>query len=141
MYGGYTEASGNLADLHVLDLETLTWSQPDLPPNTIPGRRSGCTLTALGKDHGVLFGGYSDSAALNDVHLCTIQGDGMAWQQVRVRVTVQDQGSGRFGLRFTVHVPLQSGLGSQQDAMAGSTSTPRQKYLPPDANESSLQQS
>jgi len=85
MYGGYTEASGNLADLHVLDLETLTWSQPDLPPNTIPGRRSGCTLTALGKDHGVLFGGYSDSAALNDVHLCTIQGDGMAWQQMQVQ--------------------------------------------------------
>uniref|UniRef100_A0A0M3IGM9 Kelch domain-containing protein n=2 Tax=Ascaris TaxID=6251 RepID=A0A0M3IGM9_ASCLU len=65
LFGG-RHAGERLFDLYLLDLETLIWTSVDVLGQS-PCGRSWCTLTAVGSDSALLYGGFStDGLVLSD---------------------------------------------------------------------------
>lgn len=69
VFGG-TNGSKKVNDLHILDLESKEWMQPDCK-GAAPSPRESHTATLVGKDKLVIFGGSGEGEAnyLNDLHV------------------------------------------------------------------------
>eukprot|EP00899_Mesostigma_viride_P010163 jgi/Mesvir1/19148/Mv01171-RA.1 len=69
--GGESKGRRLLADLHVLDLETMTWDSPEVK-GVGPSPRSDHLATAYGSRYMLVFGGGSHTFCFNDLHLLDI---------------------------------------------------------------------
>ena len=86
--GGFGE-TGNMADLTAVHLVTGAIDALHDVSGTAPSRRSGATLTALGGDRAVLFGGFGllpkgTDGSLNDVHVLTLGSGANRWEPVAI---------------------------------------------------------
>lgn len=72
VFGGH-DGTQMLNDIHILDIMTLTWSQPTIPTKNsdnslalIPSARAGHTTTLVGGNKLLVFGGGDGTKILND---------------------------------------------------------------------------
>lgn len=83
VFGG-TNGSKKVNDLHILDLGTQEWVQPECKGNP-PSPRESHTATLLGDDKLVIFGGSGEGESnyLNDLHILDLKT--MMWMNSDVR--------------------------------------------------------
>ncbi|KAG2499609.1 hypothetical protein HYH03_002549 [Edaphochlamys debaryana] len=78
VYGGEDNARRALADVHVLDLATLTWSSPQVQGKA-PAARSACAVAPYLDRYVLAFGGGSVATCFSDLHVLDTQA--MTWSQ------------------------------------------------------------
>ncbi|GMH36106.1 hypothetical protein BSKO_03974 [Bryopsis sp. KO-2023] len=77
VFGGEDLARRPLGDLNILDLETMSWSQPEMH-GRVPSARSGHVCVAV-DDFMVIFGGGSLAHCFNDT--CVLDTQTMTWHK------------------------------------------------------------
>lgn len=83
VFGG-TNGSKKVNDLHILDLGTKEWVQPECKGNP-PSPRESHTATLVGDDKLVIFGGSGEGESnyLNDLHILDLKS--MVWMNIEVK--------------------------------------------------------
>ncbi|KAI8886897.1 galactose oxidase [Backusella circina FSU 941] len=66
-------------DVYILDIDTLTWSKPDIDPLTRPSKRRAHT-SCLWQDKIIVLGGGDGARALDDVHMLDI--NTLKWEKL-----------------------------------------------------------
>ncbi|GIL81267.1 hypothetical protein Vretimale_1171 [Volvox reticuliferus] len=77
--GGEDSARRALSDVHVLDLETMTWSTPQISGKAPLGRSASCA-TSLQDRYIILFGGGSVATCFSDLQMLDTQE--LTWSQL-----------------------------------------------------------
>lgn len=67
IFGGYGADTGYVADVHILDLDTVTWSRPEVSGADKPDSRVGHTANVFDKAMWVFGGGAGPSKNFNDM--------------------------------------------------------------------------
>ncbi|CAN6468812.1 unnamed protein product [Victoria cruziana] len=95
IFGGEDQKRSCLNDLHILDLETMTWREIDtvgLPPPP----RSDHTAAVHADRYLLIFGGGSHTACFNDLHVLDLQS--MAWSTPTVQGIIPIPRAGHAGV-------------------------------------------
>ena len=113
--GGFGE-TGNMADFAAVHLVTGAIESLDKVSGTAPSRRSGATLTALGSDRAVLFGGFGllpkgTDGSLNDVHVLTLGSGTKRWEPVTIEGPGPDARCAHTAVRLGAEVCIFGGYG------------------------------
>lgn len=82
MFGGEDRHRQLLNDVHVLDLETMTWNIVETT-QTPPAPRFDHTAAVLGERYLLIFGGCSHSIFFNDLHVLDLET--MEWSQPQIQ--------------------------------------------------------
>ncbi|GIL58353.1 hypothetical protein Vafri_13410 [Volvox africanus] len=77
--GGEDSARRALSDVHVLDLETMEWSSPQVSGKAPLGRSASCATGLLDR-YIILFGGGSVATCFSDLHMLDTQE--LTWSQL-----------------------------------------------------------
>ncbi|KAF3795770.1 Acyl-CoA-binding domain-containing protein 4 [Nymphaea thermarum] len=95
MFGGEDHKRSLLNDLHILDLETLTWDEVDavgIPPSP----RSDHAAAVHAERYLLIFGGGSHATCFNDLHVLDLQS--MEWSRPTVQGTIPTPRAGHAGI-------------------------------------------
>ncbi|CAN6468140.1 unnamed protein product [Victoria cruziana] len=95
MFGGEDHKRSLLNDLHILDLETMTWDEVDavgIPPSP----RSDHAAAVHADRYLLIFGGGSHATCFNDLHVLDLQS--MEWSRPTVQGTMPTPRAGHAGV-------------------------------------------
>ncbi|XP_022765490.1 acyl-CoA-binding domain-containing protein 4-like isoform X1 [Durio zibethinus] len=95
VFGGEDRSRKLLNDVHVLDLETMTWSMVEAM-QTPPAPRFDHSATVHAERYLLIFGGCSHSIFFNDLHLLDLQT--MEWSQPQIQGDLVSPRAGHAGI-------------------------------------------
>ncbi|XP_021902309.1 acyl-CoA-binding domain-containing protein 4 [Carica papaya] len=95
LFGGEDRSRRLLNDVHVLDLETMTWDVMETT-QTSPAPRFDHTATVHSEHYLLIFGGCSHSIFFNDLHVLDLQT--MEWSQPQIQGDAVTPRAGHAGI-------------------------------------------
>ncbi|KAK4768371.1 hypothetical protein SAY87_003512 [Trapa incisa] len=95
IFGGQDARRSLLNDLHILDLETMTWDEFDSVGNP-PSPRSGHSAAVHAERYLLIFGGSSHATFFNDLHVLDIQT--MEWSKPTQQGDIPSSRAGHAGV-------------------------------------------
>ncbi|KAK4751131.1 hypothetical protein SAY87_004613 [Trapa incisa] len=95
IFGGQDTKRSFLNDLHILDLETMTWDEFDAAGNP-PSPRSGHSAAVHAERYLLIFGGGSHATFFNDLHVLDIQT--MEWSKPTQQGDIPSSRAGHAGV-------------------------------------------
>ncbi|MQM00568.1 hypothetical protein Taro_033311 [Colocasia esculenta] len=95
MFGGEDAKRSLLNDLHILDLETMTWDEIDAV-GVPPSPRSAHAAAVHAERYLLIFGGGSHAACFNDLHVLDLQS--MEWSRPKQQGVVPSPRAGHAGV-------------------------------------------
>ncbi|XP_038711615.1 acyl-CoA-binding domain-containing protein 4-like isoform X2 [Tripterygium wilfordii] len=95
VFGGEDRSRRLMNDVHVLDLETMTWDVVE-PRQTPPAPRFDHTAAVHSERYLLIFGGCSHSVFFNDLHVLDLQS--MEWSQPEIPIDLVAPRAGHAGI-------------------------------------------
>ncbi|XP_006664611.1 acyl-CoA-binding domain-containing protein 6-like [Oryza brachyantha] len=95
VFGGEADGRSLLNDLHILDLETMTWDEFETT-GTLPSPRSEHAAACHADRYLLIFGGGSHSTCFNDLHLLDMQT--MEWSRPQHQGITPEPRAGHAGV-------------------------------------------